>query len=68
MAHYHHVRSVVDVAAMTDTVRWIQDKVWVDRIEATIEAHTLPIAQVRENCTIRGRRCVRHGSAATSRR
>jgi biotin carboxylase len=54
MAHYHHVRSVVDVAAMTDTVRWIQDKVWVDRIEATIEAHTLPIAQVRENCTIPG--------------
>jgi len=54
MAHYHQVPSVVDVGAMTDTVRWIQDKIWVDRLEATIEAHTLPAAQVRENCTIPG--------------
>jgi formate-dependent phosphoribosylglycinamide formyltransferase (GAR transformylase) len=45
---------VVDVAAMTDVVRWIQDKVWVDRLETTIEAHTLPVAQVRERCTIPG--------------
>jgi formate-dependent phosphoribosylglycinamide formyltransferase (GAR transformylase) len=45
---------VIDVGVMTDTVRWIQDKVWVDRLEATIEAHTLPAAQVRENCTIPG--------------
>src|SRR5438105_12773210 len=54
MAHYHQVGSVVDVPAMTDAVRWIQGKVWVDRLEATIEAHTLPAAQVRENCTIPG--------------
>jgi formate-dependent phosphoribosylglycinamide formyltransferase (GAR transformylase) len=54
MAHYHQVPTVVDVKVMTDTVRWIQDKVWVDRLEATIEAHTLPAAQVRENCTIPG--------------
>ena len=54
MAHYHQVPTVVDVGAMTDTVRWIQDKVWVDRLEATIEAHTLAAAQVRENCTIPG--------------
>ena len=39
---------------MTDAVRWIQDKLWVDRLEATIEAHTLAAAQVRENCTIPG--------------
>ena len=39
---------------MTDAVRWIQDKVWVDRLEATIESHTLAAAQVRENCTIPG--------------
>ena len=44
--------SVVDLGAMTDAVRWIQDKVWVDRLEATIEAHTLTAAQVRESCTI----------------
>ncbi|HEX2363356.1 MAG TPA: hypothetical protein VHI11_14905 [Jiangellaceae bacterium] len=54
MAHYHQVPTVVDVGIMTDTVRWIQSRLWVDRLEATIEAHTLPAAQVRENCTIPG--------------
>src|SRR6188472_3722549 len=54
MTHYHQVSSVVDVDVMTDVVRWIQDKVWVDRLEATIEAHTMTAAQVRENCTIPG--------------
>jgi len=54
MSHYHHVPSVVDVGVMTDAVRWIQDKVWVDRLEATIESHTLAAAQVRETCTIPG--------------
>ena len=32
----------------------MQDKLWVDRLEATIEAHTMPAAQVREACTIPG--------------
>jgi formate-dependent phosphoribosylglycinamide formyltransferase (GAR transformylase) len=54
MSHYHQVPSVVDVGVLTDAVRWIQDKLWVDRLEATIEAHTLAAAQVRENCTIPG--------------
>jgi carbamoylphosphate synthase large subunit len=54
MTHYHQVRSVVDVDEMTDAVRWLQDKVWIDRMEAVIEAHTLPVAQVRERCTIPG--------------
>jgi carbamoylphosphate synthase large subunit len=54
MSHYHQVPSVVDVGVMTDAVRWIQDRLWVDRLEATIEAHTLATAQVRENCTIPG--------------
>src|SRR5690242_21797699 len=54
MVHYHQVPDVTDVGAMTDAVRWIQDKVWVDRLEATIESHTLAAAQVRENCTIPG--------------
>jgi len=52
--HYHQVPSVTDVAAMTQAVRWVQDKLWVDRLEATVEAHTLPAAQVREACTIPG--------------
>jgi formate-dependent phosphoribosylglycinamide formyltransferase (GAR transformylase) len=54
MRHYHQVPTVVDAGVMTDAVRWIQDKVWVDRLETTIEAHTLAAAQVRENCTIPG--------------
>ena len=54
MSHYHQVPSVTDVGVLTDTVRWIQDKVWVDRLETTIEAHTLPTARVREHCTIPG--------------
>jgi carbamoylphosphate synthase large subunit len=54
MTHYHQVRSVVDVEEMTHAVRWLQDKVWIDRMEAVIESHTLPVAQVRERCTIPG--------------
>jgi formate-dependent phosphoribosylglycinamide formyltransferase (GAR transformylase) len=52
--HYEQVPSVVDVQRMTDVVRWVQDKLWVDRLEATVEAHTLPAAQVREACHIPG--------------
>jgi formate-dependent phosphoribosylglycinamide formyltransferase (GAR transformylase) len=52
--HYEQVSSVTDVEAMTAVVRSVQDKVWVDLIEATIEAHTLPTAQVREACSIPG--------------
>src|SRR5918997_2104914 len=54
MAHYHQVPSVVDAGLLTGSVRWVQDKVWVDRLEATIEAHTLAAAQARESCTIPG--------------
>ncbi|MGN6378358.1 MAG: ATP-grasp domain-containing protein [Gaiellales bacterium] len=52
--HYERVPSVTDVEAITRAVRWVQDKLWVDRLEATIEAHTLAAAQVRETCTIPG--------------
>jgi formate-dependent phosphoribosylglycinamide formyltransferase (GAR transformylase) len=52
--HYEQVPSVTDVDAMTRAVRWVQDRLWVDRLEATIEAHTMPAAQVREACTIPG--------------
>src|SRR5918995_6013637 len=54
MAHYHVVPSVTDVGVVTDAVRWIQGRLWVDRLEATIEAHTMAAAQVRETCTIPG--------------
>jgi carbamoylphosphate synthase large subunit len=52
--HYEQVPSVTDTEAMTGTVQRVQASVWVDRIEATVEAHTLPTAQVREACTIPG--------------
>jgi formate-dependent phosphoribosylglycinamide formyltransferase (GAR transformylase) len=52
--HYEQVPSVTDVEAMTRAVRWAQDKLWVDRLEATVEAHIMPTAQVREACTIPG--------------
>jgi formate-dependent phosphoribosylglycinamide formyltransferase (GAR transformylase) len=54
MTHYHQVSTVVDVGVLTDAVRWVQDKVWVDRLESTIEAHTMAAAQAREACTIPG--------------
>src|SRR6266699_1335180 len=52
--HYERVPSVTDAQALTRAVRWVQDKLWVDRLEATIEAHTMAAAQVREACTIPG--------------
>src|SRR3984893_6969380 len=54
MIHYHQVGNVTDVDAMTDVVRWVQNRLWVDRLEASVEAHTMAAAQVRENCTIPG--------------
>src|ERR1700724_628241 len=52
--HYEQVPSVTDVEAMTRAVRWVQDRLWVNRLEATVEAHTMAAAQVREACTIPG--------------
>jgi formate-dependent phosphoribosylglycinamide formyltransferase (GAR transformylase) len=54
MIHYHQVGNVTDVGAITDVVRWVQDRLWVDRLEAVVEAHTMAAAQVRENCAIPG--------------
>jgi carbamoylphosphate synthase large subunit len=54
MTHYHQIGSVTDVGALVGATRWIQDKIWVDRLEATIEAHTMAAAQAREACGIPG--------------
>jgi formate-dependent phosphoribosylglycinamide formyltransferase (GAR transformylase) len=51
---YHQVGSVTDAAALRGAVEWIQGRVWVDRLEATIESHILPTAEVREACHIPG--------------
>ena len=54
MQHYEQVGSVTDAEAMTAIVRRLQGMVWVDRLEATIESHTMPAAQVREATGIPG--------------
>ncbi|MGH9117614.1 MAG: ATP-grasp domain-containing protein, partial [Acidimicrobiales bacterium] len=54
LTHYQQVPSVVDRERMVDAVRWIQDKVWVDRLESTVEAHVMTAAEVREACGIPG--------------
>jgi Carbamoyl-phosphate synthase L chain, ATP binding domain len=54
MLHYHQVGNVTDVGALTDAVRWVQSRLWVDRLEASVEAHTMAAAQARENCGIPG--------------
>lgn len=51
---YEQVGSVCDEKAMLETVRRVQAREWVDRLEATIEAHILPVAHVREACGIPG--------------
>lgn len=51
---YIQVSSVCDESRMIEAVRFVQNKLWVDRMEATIEAHILPTARVREACTIPG--------------
>lgn len=54
LTHYEQVPSVTDVEAMTAAVRAIQERVWVDRLEATVEAHITSTATVRETCGIPG--------------
>ncbi|MDH3254579.1 MAG: ATP-grasp domain-containing protein [Acidobacteriota bacterium] len=51
---YEQVGSVCDEDAMTEAVRRIQAREWVDRLEATVEAHILPTARVRADCGIPG--------------
>jgi len=54
MVHYEKVPSVVNEGAVLDVVRRCQQREWVDRLEATVEAHVLPTAKVREACHIPG--------------
>ncbi|HET9887175.1 MAG TPA: ATPase, partial [bacterium] len=52
--HYENVPSVVHDDTIIRTVKWIQSKKPVDRLEATIEAHVLTAARTREACGIPG--------------
>lgn len=51
---YEQVRSVVDEQGLYEAVRRVQQREWVDRLEATVEAHIQAAAKVRAACTIPG--------------
>ena len=54
MHAYERVRSVVDEGALSQAVQRCQAREWVDRLETTVEAHILAVANVREKCKIPG--------------
>jgi carbamoylphosphate synthase large subunit len=54
LAHYERVQSVVHEPSLLEAVRGIQRRVWIDRLEATVEAHIMPTAKVREAARIPG--------------
>jgi carbamoylphosphate synthase large subunit len=54
MVHYERVPSVVDVGTLLERVRAIHQRLPVERLEATVEAHMLAAAQVREELGISG--------------
>jgi formate-dependent phosphoribosylglycinamide formyltransferase (GAR transformylase) len=51
---YEEVRSVVHEPALAAAVRAAQEREWVDRLEATVEAHVMAAAHVREQLHIPG--------------
>jgi hypothetical protein len=54
LSHYEEVGSVCDEAAVLRAVRFIESRRSIDRLEATIEAHIMPTAKVREAAGIPG--------------
>ena len=51
---FERVRSGTDEHAMTEAVRRLSARVKVDRLEATVEAHVMAAAHVRELLDIHG--------------
>lgn len=54
LGSYQQIGSVTDEGALEWAVRKAQSEVWVDRLEAVVEAHVMPAAHVRERCHIPG--------------
>ncbi len=54
LTHYEQVRSVVHLPSLLDAVKRCQGIAWIDRLEATVEAHIMPAAKVREATGIPG--------------
>jgi formate-dependent phosphoribosylglycinamide formyltransferase (GAR transformylase) len=51
---FERVRSVVDEHALAEAVKRLSQRVKVDRLEATVEAHVMAAAHVRERLDIHG--------------
>ena len=54
LTHYEQVQNVTDVGEVERVVRWLQERVQVDRLEAVVEAHVMCAAHVRERCSVAG--------------
>ena len=54
LTHYEEVKNVTDAQAVLDAVRFVQRHKPIDRLEATVEAHIMPTAHVREAAGIPG--------------
>ncbi len=52
--HYEEVPNVTSPVVLERAVKRVQSQVRVDRLEATIEAHVMAAAKVRESCGIPG--------------
>ncbi|MGE0710704.1 MAG: acetyl-CoA carboxylase biotin carboxylase subunit family protein [Planctomycetota bacterium] len=51
---YEQVRTVCDLQSVYQATRRLQQRGWIDRLEATVEAHVMVAAEVREKCGIPG--------------
>jgi carbamoylphosphate synthase large subunit len=54
LTHYEQIGNVCDERALERAVRFIQARAHPERMEATVEAHILTSARVRERCGIPG--------------
>jgi len=54
LSHYVKVKSVVHEPSLLRAVQHVQGRVYVDRLEATVEAHIMAAARVREAAGIPG--------------
>jgi hypothetical protein len=54
LLHYEQVPSVVDADALERVVQWIHHRLPVDRLEATVEAHVVPVAEARARLGLPG--------------
>jgi carbamoylphosphate synthase large subunit len=54
LIHYEQIGSVVDENQLSSAVKRVQTLARVERMEATVEAHIMPAAVVREACGIPG--------------